>query len=435
MKQSLKFTLLSTATIFGLYASPVSAQMANPVGMRYVGSQQYGGSQATLFNSNRNVQYVAPSINSIYAKPMNRVSEIPLYGKNKSMYFYNQKPRNDGPFADSGLYMFAAFSTGNTTSGINLEHGKIKDGIAESDANEDMGTANGLSIGVGRVMSNTLSVEFMYSSYSGMKYGDWVRYYEEVEDESATSSGEDDEDEDEETETPMITVVNDTDYEVIDGGGINSKFIGIGFKYNLENMFGSLLGRLKPYFGFQLGIAQNTIEDYTVIDEIGYEDDGTGEFELPDVENSEDSDIESYPTYGEYSQYTDGEITFIGSTNRSLAFGGEIGFSVELEGNLSIDLFYKINNYGKVKTSGNILKTYEVTDTEYQIVNDIGPDDGLGAVCPEGFEFDSNNTEGAGYTLCIAVSKHYDEQTLTQRRVSSADMMFHQYGIKLKYMF
>ncbi len=423
MKKNLKFTLLSTATIFGLYTSPVSAQYTNPVGMRYVGSQQYGGQSATLSNSNRNVQYVAPSINSIYAKPMNRVSEIPLYGKNKSMYFYNQTKKNEGPFADSGLYMFAAFSTGNTTDGINLEHGSVDP--AEADANDDMGTANGLSIGVGRVMSNTLSVEFMYSSYSGMKYGDWVKYYEEVEDESAAPS--EDEDEDEDAEVPTITVVNDTDYEVISGGGINSKFIGMGFKYNLENMFGTILGRLKPYIGFQLGIAQNTIEDYTVSDEIGYEDDGTGEFTLPDLEAGETS-----PTSGEYSQYTDGEITFIGSTNRSLAFGGEAGFSLELEGNLSIDLFYKINNYGKVKTSGNILKVYNVEDTEFVLVQDIGLDEDPGSVCPDGFEYEDSNDN---YTLCISVSEPYEEQSLTQRRVQSGDLTFHQYGIRLKYMF
>ena len=270
MKKYFKIALLSVSTIFGLH-SPSFAQYANPTGMRYVGSQQYMGQNTMYVNPHQRTQYVAPQINSIYAKPMNRVTEIPLYGKNKNMYFYNQKKKDEGAFADSGLYMFAAFSTGKNNNGVNLEHGEVDSG--EADANDSMGDPKGISLGVGRVMSNTLSVEFMYSNYTKMSFGNWAKFYDTKEEPVLDEDGE------ETDEVEEIPFVDDNTYEVTSGGNISSSFIGVGFKYNLENMFGTLLGRLKPYFGFQLGIAQNTIGDYVVNDEDGY----IGDDYVPDI--------------------------------------------------------------------------------------------------------------------------------------------------------
>ncbi|MCR5506502.1 MAG: hypothetical protein K6F04_01485 [bacterium] len=418
MKKYLNTAFLSIATIIGLGA-PVSAQQyANPVGMRYVGSQQYAGTNTTFVNPNvQRTQYVAPQINSIYAQPMNRVSEIPLYGKNKSMYFYGQKKQDEGILSGSGLYMFADFSTGKTNTGINIEHGEVDN--AEADANDDMGTANGMSLGIGRVMSKSLSVEFMYSSYNGMKYGDWVKFYEEEEIES------EDEDSD---EVIIVQTVNDTTYEVIDGGNITSQFIGLGFKYNLENMFGSILGRLKPYFGFQLGIAQNTIKDFTVSDVDGY----VGDYYIPDANVDEDieyiqglSCTADEPCTAE--EYSNGSLNFIGDTTRSFAAGLEAGFSVELEGNLSIDIFYKYNHYGKVKTSGNILSSYDLDETDFYVDADL-------VECADGYAQASGSTDD--YLICISDAYTTEGiQSLTQRRVQSGDMNLRQYGIRLKYMF
>ena len=418
MKKDLKNILLSAITIFELSSSPVFAQNANPVGMRYVGSQQYAGQNTTIVNPNTQTKYVAPQINSIYAQQMNRVSEIPLYGKNKSVYFYGQQKKDEGPFAGSGLYMFAAFSTGKTENGINLEHGEISNG--EADANDDMGTATGLTLGVGRVMSNSLSVEFMYSNYSKMKYGDWVKFNSTTEEPVLDENGEETE------ESEEVPFVDDTTYEVVSGGGITSRFIGLGFKYNLENLFGSIAGRLKPYFGFQLGIAENSIDDFTVNDEEGYYDGDS----IPDL-NSEDEedpigDLSTDGTSYFEESYYNGEINFIGDTTRSFAIGAEVGFSVELEGNLSIDIFYKMNNFGKVKTSGNSLSIYDIDTTEFYISSEDSE-------CADGFTIASSDDTNI---VCVA-DAITDEgiQSLTQRRVQSGDMSFRQYGIKLKYMF
>ena len=415
MKKYLSITFLSAATIFGLQ-TPAVAQTVNPIGMRYTGSQQYIGQNTTVVNPMmQHQQYVAPQINSIYAQPMNRVNEIPLYGKNKNLYFYNQKKKDEGPLSGSGLYIFAEFSTGKTNNGINIENGEADNG--EADANKDMGTANGITLGAGRVMSNDLNVEFMYSSYTGMKYGDWVKFYEEetIQDDEGNDITE--------------TVVNDSTYEVVSGGNITSQFIGFGFKYNLEGMFGILLGRLKPYFGFQIGIAENTIKDFTVSDPDGY----YGNYAIPDVNSTDFDENEDIPAdcYGNGSnictaeEYTNGTLDFIGTTNRSIAGSLEAGFTVELEGNLSIDFFYKYNHFGKVKTSGNILSTYDLNETDFYVTED--------ANCISGYtESSVSNT----YTVCTSDTfTTEDEQSLTQRRVQSGDMNFSQYGIKLRYMF
>ncbi|MBR1544471.1 MAG: hypothetical protein IJ638_00810 [Alphaproteobacteria bacterium] len=438
MKKFLNTAFLSITTIFGLGSSVAAQQYANPVGMRYVGSQQYTGTNTTVVNPNlQRTQYVAPQINSVYAQPMNRVSEIPLYGKNKSVYFYGQKKQDEGILSGSGLYMFADFTTGKTNTGINLEHGEVDNG--EADANDDMGTANGFSLGIGRVMSNSLSVEFMYSSYNGMKYGDWVKFAEEEEQEVESGDGgdeaDDSEGDDSDTETITVKTVNENTYEVTNGGNITSQFIGFGFKYNLENMFGTLLGRLKPYFGFQLGIAQNTIKDFTVSDEDGY----TGDDYLPDP--SDDDDIEYIqglsctaddPCIAE--EYSNGTLNFIGDTTRSFAGGLEAGFSVELEGNLSIDIFYKYNHYGKVKTSGNILSSYDLDETEFYVADSDDAEFDPDNPCADGY---SGSYDGeATYIVCSADTNTTEGiQSLTQRRIQSGDMNLRQYGIRLKYMF
>ena len=394
-------------------AGPVFAQTATPVGMQYVGSQQYIGQNRTI-TPNTKTTKVAPQINSVYATPMKRVNEIPLYGKNKNVYFYNQPKKDEGLFAGSGLYMFAAFSTGSNNNGVNSEKdtGYWDDlYMGGSDSNTDMGTANGLTLGFGRVMSDTLSVEFLYSSYNGMEYGNFAKLY----------------DYDEEYDEYFI---NDFTYEVIDGGDISSDFIGIGLRYNLDNVFGMLGGRLKPYFGFQLGIAQNTISDYTFSDPNGYIDG-------PDVNyllTVSDEDIAAEglidnQIYTDYA-YSNGTITFIGKTTKTFGAGLELGLTLELDSSIELDFFYKMNTFGKVKTSGNVISTYDETTTDFY----IAPEGALS--CNEGYTGYYNGADGT-YYICIANNSFSNTgiTTLEQRREESGDMLFQQYGVKLKYMF
>ncbi len=408
-------------------AGPVFAQTATPVGMQYVGSQQYIGQNRTI-TPNTKTTKVAPQINSVYATPMKRVNEIPLYGKNKNVYFYNQPKKDEGLFAGSGLYMFAAFSTGSNNNGVNSEKGTgyvtmESDGpywgtyMGGSDSNTDMGTANGLTLGFGRVMSDTLSVEFLYSSYNGMEYGNFAKLqdYNEIEDEEGYY---------------YEPIINDFTYEVIDGGDISSDFIGIGLRYNLDNVFGMLGGRLKPYFGFQLGIAQNTISDYTFSDPYGYIDGPN----VNDLLTLSDEDIAAKglidnQNYTDYA-YSNGTITFIGKTTKTFGAGLELGLTLELDSSIELDFFYKMNTFGKVKTSGNVISTYDETTTDFYIAP-------LGTLsCDEGYTGYYNGADGT-YYICVANNSYSNSgiTTLEQRREESGDMLFQQYGVKLKYMF
>lgn len=438
MKKLFNIKKSSIATILGLVlGTSVSAQNARPIGMQYAGTQNYYGKNTMIMPQVQMQQKtVAPTINSVYATPMRRVNEIPLYGKNKNTYFYNEPKREEGIFSGNGLYMFASFSTGKANEGINAEKSIWNDDgnyIGGADRNDEMGTANGLTLGVGRVMSNSLSVEFMYSSYTGMEYGTFAKF-EDIEylEEEDPETGD------------MIeiesTYINDTTYEIIDGGGISSNFIGLGFKYNLENVFGALGGRLKPYFGFQLGIANNTIKDYTINDPDGYSF-GYDYNYLLDEELEEiiatipDSGYESESFVSEL--YYDGSITAIGKTTRTFGAGIEAGFTLELEGNLEIDIFYKLNMFGKVKTSGNVLSTYNSDSTEYYLVDttDLADDANPCGEFSIGPSYPGPSGDG-NYTVCYYESDTiYDVQTMNQRHVESGDMTFQQFGIKLKYMF
>ena len=211
MKKFFNYSLFFVGALIGFsgfYSTSVSAQVvpssnatqpyapyAHPVAMQNVGNQQYTGAQTTLYNARPvtatpTVQ-VAPTINSVYATPMRRVNEIPLYGKNKNLYFYGENKKDDTTFHDSGLYLFASYSTGKNKNGVNAEKSIYNDDgvwFGGSDAHDSMGTANGFTLGIGREMSDSMSIEFSYSKYSGMKYGDYVYFNEEDE------TGEEDED-------------------------------------------------------------------------------------------------------------------------------------------------------------------------------------------------------------------------------------------------
>ena len=421
-----KNTSIFAFVIAMMTETSVSAQMAQqPVGMRYVGNQQYMGTRTTYMPNPNNQRYVAPSVNSVYATQMRRVNEIPLYGKNKNMYFYNQKKRDEGDFHDSGLYLFASYSTGKNNKGINAEKSVWDaDGVVYmggSDSNTDMGTANGFTIGVGREMSKTLSAEFMFSSYTGMKYGDSAKVLVELEDDEGN----------------IYEEVDSTSYEVVDGGKITSNFIGVGLRYNLDRFLGSFGGRLKPYFGVQVGLAQNTIDDFTITDPTGYTSGDIAPADLTQDDFTDSSEGLSVGTTYESTSVYDGELTTIGATIKSFGLGLEAGLTISLEGSLSLDIFYKMNRFGKVETSGNILSVYNEDSVSYYLPDNYNTATSTDEVsCDSGFTATALTFGETPYFICqTGISTTENVQTLTSRQKETGDMLFQQYGVKLKYMF
>lgn len=438
MKKSyLNIAIFLLLTISLIVSGDISAQRRNPnqpVGQRYVGSQEYIRNNQIIMKAP--TYQVSPTINSVYATPMQRVNEIPLYGKNKSTYFYSQQKKQEGMFSDSGLYLFGAFTTGTTNEGVNIESGRAFDAAGEiigSNANDSMGDPTGITVGFGRSMSSALSIEFMYSNYTGMKYGNYLKYNGTRVDEDSEECIDIDGNFDEFL-CPEISVVIDNDYEVTSGGKITSDFFGVGFKYNLNDMVGSLFsGMFKPYVGFQLGFVMNDLDDYTFsdpypfltgdapfLDADGYETFNAQEANTANLNNSINPNAPSY-----YSDYSDGKITSIGANTNTFGYGLEAGVTIALESNMEIDFFFKRNMFGKVKSSGNLLTNYWVTQTDFYIVEDTS------TACGTGYIKDTTFTE-----ICWGPEYEGSEETNTkERNVEAGDMYMNQYGVKIRYMF
>ncbi|MGN0929425.1 MAG: hypothetical protein ACI4N3_02165 [Alphaproteobacteria bacterium] len=416
----LNISYLLTA-IFGFVGTPVFAQTSQPIAMQNVGSQQYIGQSQRVIPTR---QQTAPTINSVYAAPMQRVNEIPLYGKNKSMYFYNQPKNQDGLFADGGLYVFGAFSTGKTTEGINAENpdSNFFSSIG-STAHDDMDNPTGITFGFGRTMSSDLNLELMFTQYTGLKYGDFVQNNHVYEDNNDACY-----DEDGYYICDMITEKGD-DYEVTSGGKITSDFFSIGFQYKLNHMFGTLLGgMLKPYIGVQIGFAMNNIDNYLISDPNGY-----SEGDLMYVENENGDEVPNDACIGSTANnpctqisYVDGEITHIGKNNRNFGYGLEAGFTIALENNMEIDLFYKRTMLGKVQTSGNVLSSYYAQYTDFYAA------EGASTNCTNnGYYYEENDDGG----WCYIDNGEELVDTETKRNVESGDLNINEFGIKIKYMF
>jgi hypothetical protein len=281
-----------------------------------------------------------------------------------------------------------------------------------------MGTATGYTIGVGRNLSSTLGVEFSFTDFSGMKYGAANKIYSEIE-------GYDEE------ENPIYTTEVTENFELTSGGEISSQFLAVGFNYRLGNLFGTLLGgMLKPYVGFQVGYAMNTLSDYTFDDENGYSD--------GDLYNWYDDD-ENSETYEEtlisldyctgqndlctQVDYVAGAITYMGKTTRTLGYALEAGLTLSLDSNLELDFFYKRNILGTVSNTGNMLSTY------YELATDWYDNPGT---CAAGFgAIDTNN----GEPICMIEYPEEVVDTRTERVIESGKVNINQFGVKLKYFF
>ncbi len=409
-----KYILLSLISIISAHPSSASAQYYNTSQM--------------MMQSNMQPQYVTqPVINSVYATPMRRINEIPLYGKNKSMYLYDggRVTEDENPFADSVIYMFAGFSTGPSAAGLNSETSRINPYTwaygGGSDANDSMGDASGFTIGIGRRMSSILGVEFSYAQYSGMNYGTYANVISYEEEEIY------DEDDEPTGETEDVEYVSSNEYQVIKGGDISTDFIGIGLRYSLEGMFGNLLGMFKPYVGVHVGITHNTIEDYTIKNP--YESvEGDS---IDDVINADWlSDLEEAGEFFYGETKLNQQFTFIGTTSQSFGVGLEVGFTMAFGSSLELDLFYKYNSFGTIETSGEVLTTYESVVEDFYITQQLV--EYVDGDCPEGYNYIQPAGSGG---LCVAQESYSIVQEVISNTKESADMNFNQFGIKAKYFF
>ena len=311
-------------TIFGLFAVlcaclPNLGHAAYPVYAGYKGQ----GSVGNTNNSGRTVYLPTTSggvvaTNSVAAAGQTRVTgALPRVGSsavNAGRRYYQAEDFDR--LADSGLYI--GLSVGYTASLI----GEFSaDYAGEENSYEVPGAfASGgftkdtvfpLQLSLGAAINSDLRIDFSYTRYSGFSYPQSVQ----------TDDGD----------GGYATAVTS-------GGAITSNVASINLYYNIDSYTGYLAGgMLRPYIGGGIGIALNTISDYTVYDasEYWYAD----PLQAAPEELTTISDIMAYHN---------------GGTNEQVAFNLEGGVTTELGDGMKLDLFVRYMHMGKVKSSGSV---------------------------------------------------------------------------------
>lgn len=211
-----------------------------------------------------------------------------------------------------------------------------------NNASEGLGKSKIFQVGFGVMQNRDIKFDVSYVNLSGLKY-DSTAYTEEQW--CGPSEFGDD----------GNFLFDCTDESDVNGGNIKSNALMLNIQVPLTDLFGKLFdGMVTPYIGGGFGMAFNTIGDYTVTDEYG------------DAEIPISTDGSLYdPTTGEdfagYYQY-DGTITHFGATTTNFAWNIEAGLSINLDRKTILDVYYKMANYGSVKSKDTIYYEYEAVD-------------------------------------------------------------------------
>lgn len=387
---NLKHIGLVIATIFvdiSAYAQTTNMQLPPQVGVynpnikgpQMALPQQVGVYQAPIQNQRMPqpplpqqplpYNYKAPTIN-YNAPPLindNLYEQVNGY-KTPNRYAFNQQPQivktaynNQKPTyltEDYGVEYYMLLDYGKTTfDGKGLVGSAVGTSMFDTTFefplnhyNNSLGDANNLAIGFGVMSKRDYKVEIFYNNLSGLSYGEY-----------ATASNQ----------LCFEDFVNgefyyDCDKELsVEGGGISSYGFNIGGYVSIADFFGGkfLDGLINPYIGGSIGITFNTLNDYTTYDDIG-------NAEAPLYEDGEPWDIDGAPatpaecegnpncmSNAGYYEY-DGTITHYGATTNNISWSIEAGLSFELDSKTLLDVYYKHNNYGKVKSKGEIYYSY-----------------------------------------------------------------------------
>ena len=385
----------------------------------FLGSALFDSAQAQHYQS----AYYGSSWRSA-PTPSSRVATIPSYGR-KAVKQQNNQRRNANAYqqaqqnqfntlADTGFYLGLSLgkgkSTGQPTSAYcdpELPGNCSGDGALEQDTSS-MGLVFGLAV------SSATRLELTYTKYSDLKYGD-----------TATHS----------------------DYfgsrELnVSGGDIESNVLMANFFYSLEDMFGNFSGgKIIPYFGFGIGLSFNTLSEYTIYDEDGYDLDDQC-IGVPDSYDSEGNLIPGDLVYsfdGGWGIYDDGihevgilcdymhlgEITYAGDTVQSIAWGVELGLTWKMQNQMYVDFFFKHTNLGEVSSSGMVVSDYEWMDYYYsgELYGEASGD------------YDYYIDEGAGINNeMIGLAPTSDIRAFYDAKEKS-DISVTEFGIKFRIMF
>jgi hypothetical protein len=219
---------------------------------------------------------------------------------------------------------------------------------AMSNTSTSMGNGRNMGIGFGTLAHNGLRVEIGYSQISGLKYGD-----------TKTSLNQwcpADRKLDVPTSDPEYgAFFYDCSKEIRrdSGGGISSQNFGLSAYFPISDLTGDIIdGMIQPYVGGGLGMAFNTVDSYTVKDDVGY-----GESPL-DTTGALYVNGEYSPGMYEYN----GIISHFGATTSNVSWNVEVGATVEVSEKAKVDLYYRKSNYGTVKSKSEAFSSYEAVE-------------------------------------------------------------------------
>ncbi|MBN2675621.1 MAG: hypothetical protein JXR30_00015, partial [Alphaproteobacteria bacterium] len=243
--------------------------------------------------------------------------------------------------ADTGLYLGLSLSKGQYSGTLKSQYcdPELPGNCNEGSSANQSSTGMGLTFGV--AVSSATRIELTYTKYADLSYGD-------------TASHSD--------------YFGSRDLRV-SGGDIESNVLMGSFFYSLEDIFGNFSGgKLVPYFGFGVGLAFNTISEYTIYDDYG-----------PDLDNrclgTSTTPVMEYVSDGWYvyddgihdvgvlcDYVVDSETTYAGDTVQSLAWGVELGLTWKMQNQMYIDFYFRYNNLGNIENSGMVVNDQWIMD-------------------------------------------------------------------------
>ncbi|MBD5405685.1 hypothetical protein HDR59_04015 [bacterium] len=213
------------------------------------------------------------------------------------------------------------------------------------------------SIGFGVMSNRKQKVELMFSNISGLNYGSYATAENQWCPEEFADDG---------------SFYYDCSKQMpVEGGNISSSTFGINMYFPIDELIGGKLldGMITPYIGGGIGITFNTIDDYTVIDDIGNGEApivATGDPYWNTSTNTAcsaseyESNSNCVENWGYYDY--DGEIYHYGATTNNVSWNLEAGLSFDLDSKTIVDVYFKHNNLGKIKSKGEVFSSYSTVD-------------------------------------------------------------------------
>lgn len=257
-------------------------------------------------------------VNTNAANPTRITGALPRVGSssiNAGRRYY--QPQDYDRLADSGLYIgLSAGYSMSVMGSVSADYKNERDGYlapgAFKDADFDSDTVIPWQVSLGATINNDLRADFSFSRYARVGYPDSVDTFDGVDSFVPTQ---------------------------VSGGAITANATMLNIYYYIDSFTGYLAGgMLRPYIGAGAGISLNSIADYVVYDPTFYSEQEP-EFAEPGTLTGV-SDVTAYHN---------------GGTTEQFAFAFELGLSTGLSGGVSLDLFVRYANLGKIKTSGSIV--------------------------------------------------------------------------------